>query len=260
MVSRLWTLARRECICALVLLVYPVETNAVDYSKRYAEYYHGTAQEPSFQVQDVDASENEERRSESGTGWTIAAVVDLLATITIAVFSVLLWVVTKKAAEAAMTSAKAAMTSAKAAMTSAETATADYRLARRSDVYLKWWPAALRDNVWMLRCDVKANTVTTIKYVEITYAFSRSGEPFYRHEPPAEGQASPHRSVHVHAPVSGPQDPDNLVVDVKVSYVDAASEREDSVTFRRCYTRIEGATYRVGDRWDEGDKEGLQTY
>lgn len=260
MVPRLWTLASRECICALVLLAYPVETNAVDYSKRYTEYYYGTSQEAALQVQDVDASEKEERRSERSTGWTIAIVVDLLATITIAVFGVLLWVVTKKAAEAAMRSAEAAMTGAEAARTSAMTATADYRLARRSDVYLKWWPAALKDNVWMLRCDVKANTLTTIKYVEITHAFSRAGEPSYTYRPPAEGQASPHRNVHVHAPVSGPHNPDDLVVDVKVSYVDAASEIEDSVTFHRCYTRIEGDTFRVGDRWNEGERENLQTY
>ena len=177
--------------------------------------------------------------------WTI--VIDLLATLVIAVFSALLWFVTKKLADAAKTSA--------------ETAKAEYLLTRKSDVYLEWSPPTRQDGNWVITFDVKANVLTTIESVEVTHTFSRiPGDACYTNTPPAAGKASPHRSVSVHARVSGPQKPDALEVDVKIFYIDSATWQEDSVTFHRCYTQIEGCTFRAGDRFNEGEKEDIKDY
>lgn len=184
--------------------------------------------------------------------WTVIA--DLATTIAIAVFSGLLWFVTKRAADAAKKAADAAKKSA-------DTAGAEYLLARRSDVYLEWSRLARNEKgLWVIAFGVKANVLTTISSVAVTHSFARSGEPRYTGDPGSTGKASPHRGVAVHWSISPPQQVEALAVDVAITYIDAASGDEDSTTFRRCYTRIGDNEFRAGDEFDEGERESLKEY
>ena len=72
----------------------------------------------------------------------LTVIADLATTIAIAVFSGLLWFVTKRAADAAKKSA--------------DTAGAEYLLARRSDVYLEWLRLARNEKgLWVIAFGVK---------------------------------------------------------------------------------------------------------
>ena len=239
MVPRLRTIAKHVYVCVLVLLVIQAGERAS------AEYSRGGAFGSSIQVQE-SARSNGVGETGDNAGWVV--VVDVLGTIAIAVFSGLLWFVTRKAAEAARIGA--------------ETAKAEYVLARRSDVYLGWLPLAQReDGQFVVTFNVKASVLTKVSRVSVTHAFSRvGGGASFTGEPPATGWASPHRSVAVHWSISPPQDPAALAVDVEVFFIDAAGGAEDSVTFRRCYTRVEERTYRAGERFDEGEREEFGTY